>query len=482
MKNTLFIPLLLLALLPAVQLHGQGNDMYGKGIRLNVNDDGTKYIRFITWHQVWGRYVQNNPGSMVNGLPEQETFDVGIRRSRFLWYTQISQRALILMHIGINNQTFATGGVPGGGLGGNSAATVPDATSAKKPQVFIHDAWTEYMIFKDKLNVGAGLHYWGGISRITSASTLNFMALDAPIFNWPTIELQDQFVREFGYYAKGKIGRFDYRVSINKPFATPVSNTVTFHTQNNGPTGTTGLNTAQNYNNNSWGTKGYIAYEFFDKESNLLPFFVGTHLGSKKVFNLGFGWQHHPDAMATRDTVTRTGLKRHDMALFGVDAFLDLPINKEAGTALTIYTVYYNYNFGPNYIRTIGLMNVGTNAPAGIGAGTPLRQGAGNNQWHIGTGSIVYGEIGYLLPKSLATEKARIQPFASGIYKQFEALGDPSFQYGVGTNVYLDGHHSKITLKYQRRPLYRDLDNNAATKLQLDGQLGEFIIQTMIYL
>ncbi len=402
----------------AVASYGQGNDMYGKGIRLNVNEDGSKYIRFITWHQVWGRYIQNNPGTLVNGLPEQETFDVGLRRSRFLWYTQISQRALVLMHIGINNQTFATGGVPGGGLTGNSAATVPDATSSKKPQVFIHDAWTEYMIYKDKLYLGAGLHYWGGISRITSASTLNFMALDAPILNWPTIEFQDQFVREFGYYAKGKIGKFDYRVSINKPFATPAANRATFHTVNNSETTTKGFNAAQNYNNNSWATKGYVTYEFLDKESNVLPFFVGTHLGSKRVFNLGAGWHHHPDATATRDTVAGTGLKRHDMLLFGVDAFLDLPINKETGTALTAYAVFYNYNFGPNYIRTIGLMNVGTNAPSGIGAGTPLPQGAGNNQWHIGTGNIFYSEVGYLLPKSLLSEKARMQPFASGIYKQ----------------------------------------------------------------
>lgn len=479
LQRTQWMTMLLLVLLSGTS-YGQGNDMYGKGIRLNINEDGSKYIRFITWHQVWGRYVQNNPGTLVNGLPEQETFDVGLRRSRFLWYTQISQRALVLMHIGINNQTFATGGVPGGGLSGNSAGTVPDAVSSKKPQVFIHDAWTEYMIYKDKLYVGAGLHYWGGISRITSASTLNFMALDAPILNWPTIELQDQFVRELGYYAKGKIGKFDYRVSINKPFATPVANMASFQTINNNATGATGFNTAQNYNNNSWATKGYVAYEFLDKESNVLPFFVGTHLGSKRVLNVGAGWHHHPDAMATRDTVN--GLRRIDMALFGLDVFLDMPINKETGTAITAYTAYYNYNFGPNYIRQIGLMNVGTGAPAGIGAGTPLPQGAGNNQWHIGTGNIVYGEIGYLLPKNLLTDKARLQPFASGIFKQFEALRDPSVQYGVGANVYLDGHHSKITVKYQRRPLYRDLDKNPSTRLQLDGGLGEFILQTMIYL
>ncbi len=470
------LTLLSLGLFFSLSSLGQGNDLYSTGIKLKINEDGSKYIRFITWHQIWGRYVQNNPGTLVNGLPESETFDVGIRRSRFLWYTQISSRFMVLMHIGINNQTFVNGGVPGGSAG--AGANGP----GKKPQVFIHDAWTEYMITKDKLYLGAGLHYWSGISRISSASTLNFMALDAPILNWPTIEFQDQFVREFGYYAKGKLGKLDYRVSINKPFATPVANRATFHTVGNGPTGVNTLNAAQNFNNNSWNTKGYFSYEFLDKESNVLPFFVGTYLGAKRVFNIGAGWHHHPDALATRDTISGSGLKRHDMALFGIDAFLDMPLNKETGTALTVYSVLYNYNFGPNYLRTIGLMNVGTNAAPLDNAGVALRQGAGNNQWHIGTGNIWYSEVGYLLPRSTVKSAGQLQPFVSGIYKNFEALADPSFQYGVGANLYMEGHHSKITLKYQRRPLYEDLDQNPATKLQRSGGLGEIILQTMIYL
>ena len=66
----------------------------------------------------------------------------------------------------------------------------------------MHDAWTEYAIIPSKLHIGTGLHYWNGVSRMASASTLNFMTLDAPIHNWFNIEATDQFARQLGIYAK----------------------------------------------------------------------------------------------------------------------------------------------------------------------------------------------------------------------------------------------------------------------------------------
>ena len=57
---------------------------------------------------------------------------------------------------------------------------------------------------------------------MTSASTLNFLAVDAPIFNWLLIENSDQFARLFGIYAKGKLGKLEYRLNYSKPFVTNV--------------------------------------------------------------------------------------------------------------------------------------------------------------------------------------------------------------------------------------------------------------------
>jgi hypothetical protein len=357
--------------------------------------------------------------------------------------------------------------------------------------------WTEYSVIKDKLAIGTGLHYWNGVSRLASASTLNFMALDAPIFNWALIEESDQFARQFGIYAKGKIGKIDYRIALNKPFATP-------NTEANLKTN---AYRAYSFNNNNWASAGYLAWELFDKESNLLPFTVGTYIGSKKVFNIGFGWHYHKDATRSYQGVDANNqdvFKNHDMVLLGLDAFLDMPINKEKGTAITAYAGYYKHNFGPNYIRAVGIMNEGTNAPTGF-----LAQGGGNTDWRIGTGDIVYSELGYLLPKNLV-KVGKLQPFATLTYKNFEFLKEASLNYSVGLNYFLEAHHAKISLKYQTRALYSNSDQdfnatnynpasfnlnpNAPTgirKLELNRNpnvaggnrtAGEFIIQTMIYL
>ena len=177
-----------------------------KPLTLKLNDTGSKYVRFIMWHQVWATATQNNPGTVnsrgevIDGSGEKSEWsgDVAMRRSRFLAYAQISPRAMILTHWGINNQSFINGATAPNGSNGTGTAS----NQGKKPQLFLHDAWTEFEIKKDKLYLGAGLHYWNGISRLTSNSTLNFMTLDAPIFNWPTIEATDQFARQFGIYAK----------------------------------------------------------------------------------------------------------------------------------------------------------------------------------------------------------------------------------------------------------------------------------------
>jgi hypothetical protein len=110
---------------------------------------------------------------------------------------------MIVTHFGINNQTFTNGGAAGtSGTGGYGAG--------KKPGLFFHDAWNEYALVlpeKDKkfsLSLGGGLHYYMGLSRATMASTLNFLTIDAPIFNGRT-ENSDQFADKWVYSPKGKL-------------------------------------------------------------------------------------------------------------------------------------------------------------------------------------------------------------------------------------------------------------------------------------
>lgn len=424
-----------------------------KPMTLKLNDDGSKYLRFITWHQFWLSFTQNNPGTMdVNGKEVSSSTDLALRRSRFLVYSQVSPRFLILSHWGINNQAF------------NAGATAPNgpnsgANAGKKPQLFIHDAWTEFEVVKDKFYVGTGLHYWNGVSRLSSQSTLNFMTLDAPIFNWYNIEATDQFARQFGIYAKGQLGKLDYRLHLNKPFLSGTK-----------PSDLKTQTAAVNAYNENWATGGYVNYMFLDKESNKLPFFVGSYLGGKKVFNIGAGFYHHKEAMATRrDSASTPAL--HDQLVLGVDAFLDMPINKEKGTAFSGYLVYYNYDFGPNYLRNIGILNLHATGMANTSA-----TGFGNAQPTLGTGSIIYGQFGYQLPKFGGGQA--FMPYLTVTHKDFEALADPSTQFGLGLNYLLNGNNAKITLEYQTRPVYK-LESGSRV---LDGSKGELIIQTHIFL
>jgi hypothetical protein len=39
------------------------------GMKFNLNEDGSKYTRFIAWNQIWFRSSQMNPGTMIGGEP-----------------------------------------------------------------------------------------------------------------------------------------------------------------------------------------------------------------------------------------------------------------------------------------------------------------------------------------------------------------------------------------------------------------------------
>lgn len=437
----------------------QGSSEYGSGLKFNLDSTGTKYMRAIVWNQIWFRSTEMNPGTMINGEPASSSTDIGNRRLRILLYAQISKRYMVLAHFGINNQTFTNGGAASTtGTGGYGAA--------KKPGMFFHDAWNEYAVIlpgesgKFSLSLGGGLHYYMGLSRMTMSSTLNYLAADAPIFNWPLIENSDQFARQMGLFAKGKYGKFEYRLSYNKPFATNLA-----------PVDATDANRAvavDNSGNTKWSKAGYFEYQFLDVESNLLPYKVGSYLGTKKVFNVGAGFYNAPDA--TRTSVN-TEIRKHDIKLFAGDVFLDMPVGTKKG-AVTVYSVFYDYNFGPNYLRNLGIMNVGLADPNFTGS--PALAGAGNAQPLIGSGTIWYTQAGFLIPDSHDKPKVRIQPFGAFTHKNFDALDKASSQFDIGSNFYIDGHHAKITTQYSTRPVYT-APNSSSLK-------GEFLVQLHVYL
>lgn len=442
-------------------------------MKVNISPDGSKYLRFISWHQIYTRYNENNTGTLRGpSKPQHSQVDFGLRRSRLVILAQLNPRFLLYTHLGINNQNAVGGGAPNDPNG-----------PGKKPQFFVHEAVAEYKINK-YLNLGAGLHYYNGISRMSSASTVNILSIDLPQVNFPTFEAIDQFGRWFGVYAKGRIQKFDYRISISDPFLTNQSSTPLSLGSTVGATNT-GTNVAQyNPQDTKHVYQGYFSYNFFEPEANVLPYQVGTYLGTKKVLSIGTGFMYNKSGTYSRPTssvVTLTpaitadpfGLvatRQHAIKVVGVDAFFDTPLNKDAGTALTLYGVYYNLNFGPNYVRYIGPENPGYGSAALRGNAIPV----------VGTGSTEYVQAGLLLPRNVLGPKALLQPYVTYIHSSYEGLrqsnGD---RQGVkvldaGINLLLDGHNAKVTLNYRSRPDFTNVDNI--------NYRPEITLQTQVYL
>lgn len=437
-------------------LFGQGASDYRQGLRINLAEGDEakhRYLRFIVWNQIWLRQTWQNPGSAIQGQASTQSFDIVARRLRFLALAQLSPRYLILTHFGINNQSFS---------------------SPRKPQLYMHDCWNEYALILPKpdksfsLSLGAGLHYWNGLSRMGSASTLNFMTLDAPISNWHNIDLSDQFARQLGIYAKGLWGNIDYRLALNKPFAInlqPPSDAL----------GQVQLNRAvDNNQGSSLAYTGYAKYQFFDHESNLLPYAVGTYVGTKKILNLGLGFYHSPRAtISYREQEGDTLAQRHSSRHLALDLFADLPFGGEKNWAFTLYSSLTGQDYGPGYERHVGISNIALADPEY--KGQTSRSGFGNARPFLGTGFILYNQAGLLLPKGLlGSSPHRLQVFAAHQLMSFDYATESFHCYDFGFNYFIDGHHAKLSMQYTLRPLVFGQERG--------GYRGELIMQAQVFL
>jgi len=352
--------------------------------------------------------------------------------------------------------------------------------SNKNQGISLLNAQTEYIITKNKLHIGFGLNSWNGISRYSNSAFWKYLVVDNPGFVYPFQNTFSNSGSQLGIYLKGTLGKLDYRVSIVKPFET----------------GTDSISspiTTEKINENL-AVKGYFSFHVLDNENTLFPYFTMNNLGKRKLVNIGAGFYYHPEAMlaeAEKDLSTVDpfllqwliangsenliadfadyGPSRiSDIFLAATDIFVDLPLRNKG--AVTSYVGYYYYFFGPNYLKSMSKLNVSK-----LTAAISLPQGPGNSQWEVGTGHIVRGEWGYLLPKKILNSK--LQPFGAFTYKNFEALDEASIQYDLGTNLLIHDHNMKITIQYSTRPIYKEIEE----RWLIDEYIGEFILQTQIY-
>jgi hypothetical protein len=400
-------------------------------LKYKLSNDGLKYVKFTFLNQTWLRFDQSNPGTTVNGAPKDNTLDIGLRRTRMQLFGQVNDHMFFYMQFGMNNFNY---------LAANSGN--------RKLQAFFHDALGEYKVFKgnDMLKLGGGLSILSGLSRFTQPSVSTIMTTDVPVFLQATVDQTDEFARKLSVYARGQIGKFDYRIALSDPF--PIqTNGAPAATINSNATFTTYGQTKQ--------YQGLFIYNFFDKESHTTPYMTGTYLGDKKILNIEAGAIYQKNA-----TWRTSGLDTvfDDMLLWSVAGFLDMPISNNK-FALSAYVGYFSTDYGQGYIRNNGIMN-----PANGNTDPKVFSGGGNSYPMFGTGSSVYAQVGVRLPNDLFGKNGTLMPYVSYRMSQYDRLEDPVNIIDGGVNWLINKHSSKLSVNYQMRPVFIQQTNGDVTK------------------
>jgi hypothetical protein len=436
------IAVLLVTILPVVAVIGQSSTSMSAvpDLRLNLNDDGSHYLKWTFLNQVWLRYNDSNPGTTVMDEPAPETFDIGLRRTRIQFYGQLSDHIFFYTQFGQNNFNFLS-----------------QNQGNRKLQAFFHDALGEYKVWKgsDRLKLGAGLTIANGLSRFSQPSVGTIMTMDVPVFAQPTVDQTDEFSRKLSIYARGQLGKLDYRIMLSDPF--PITTTGSTPP----PVGPAATFSQRGHSKQF---QGLFIFNVFDQESNTTPYMTGTYLGKKKVFNVEAGFITQKDAMWTSDDGGVT-TALHPLSLWSVALYYDAPVDTEKGTALSAYVGYFDYDYGPDYLRYNGIMN-----PANGIINGPYPGSQGNAFPMFGTGSVIDSQIGYLFRRDLFGEAGTIMPYASLMSANYDRLSDVMKVTAIGINWLLNGHTSKISLDYQSRPVFAQ-EGNDLVRTTSKGQL-----------
>ncbi|MCC2680950.1 MAG: hypothetical protein K0S36_514 [Nitrosospira multiformis] len=416
--------------------------------KFNLNEDGSQYIKFGMLNQLWLRYEQNNPGSLILNEPVDDTTDIGLRRTRLVLQGQLTDRTYFYLQYGMNNFNFLS-----------------QVNGDRHIDHYFHDAFGELRLTQGhQLIAGGGLTIANGLSRFTNPSGATIMTMDLPIFAQATVDQTDLFNRKLSIYLRGQIGKFNYRVIASDPFPISTSGKPPVPISPDHATFARDTHTKQ--------FQGFFVWNFWDTEPMTNPFMQGTYLGKKSVLNLEAGF-------ITQKNATWTGTEAnphfHDLNFWSVAGYLDAPIDKIKETAISAYLGYFNLDYGPGYIRNNG---VGLNSANGLSTEGGSFNGSGNAFPMFGTGDVWYAQIGYLLPTNLpGSNNGQLMPYVSLMSANYERLHDQMNVFNVGINWFLKGHNSKFTFDYQNRPIF---NANGSGDIVKTSSRGQFVLQYQI--
>jgi len=265
-------PVAACALLLGLLIVGAGesraqSELGTKPLIVYLDEERQRYLKFGTYVQVWARYTDMNPGSVTSdgGLVQDSATDISIRRFRASMDAQFTEHAMGYIQLGLNNLNFQ---------------------SERRTSVDLLDAYAEYK-FSKAFAIGGGKSAWNGLSRYSAPSPSRSLTLDIPLVALPTLNITDDLLRNLGVWFKGQVSRLDYRAIAFKPFsvddAEPREDMAEFIDDGLG---------------NAGAVSAYLKWQFFEHESNRLPFSPGTYLARKKVLAVGAGYEFQGDRTA----------------------------------------------------------------------------------------------------------------------------------------------------------------------------------------
>lgn len=414
----------LLMLGGAETANAQSNEFGNPKMTKFLNKEKTRYVSFSGYAELWARYTQMNPGSLVNGEQMDNVSDLSLRRIRAKLTYKPTEKLLFLLQMGTTNVNVG---------------------SKKATSMELLDAYAEYQ-FSKAFAFGAGRSTWRGLSRFTTGpqSTLLY---DLPLYATGNTGISDYTVREMSAYVKGQLGKFDYRVVLSDPYTGVTSDAV---------------HDVAKYSTNAArkDLSGYFRYAFFDTENIESPFNSGTYLGTKKVLSIGAGFDYQNKALWHLDAANQT--VNDDLKSFAADIYYDAPLNKENGTSISAYGMAMHNDYGLGYVRFNGTNNPGTD----VVSGTNSLSGTGNAAPIAGTGNTYYVQVGGTLPYFNQTKKRlRLQPAASVQIGDYDALHDVSTIYDAGVSLLFHGNSSRLTIDAQNRPVYAKNDLGQANSI-----------------
>ncbi|MGL1889447.1 MAG: hypothetical protein OCD76_23230 [Reichenbachiella sp.] len=422
---TLFITLLLLA---------QANNLLlaqDKNAKPELVLPSKNKIKFFASAQMWLRHTDLNPGSTIQGTSKNYVTDISIRRFRMGAAGYVTDNLYVKFQLGLNNLN-------------------PLASSSDLRILDIEAFYTVNKYF----TVGGGKTGYVGLSRYAGPASGATLGFDLPFFAMTTVGITDDILRRPSLAIKGDLGKLNYLVVAAKQLKNTryaaLSEDATFQPM-----------TFQEPQ-----FSAYLKYQFFDKDKNTSAFLAGTYLGTRKILNVGVGFEYQKNALKGLQGTDTVG---YDIMHFAADVFLDMPLDASNKKSVTFYGGYFNYNFGDNYIR-----NVGVNGTAdGVVNGS--FNGAGNAFPANGTGEIYYTQGGF---RQVINEKGHaIMPYASMQLAVFDKLDDSMIMYDLGFSYLFNGHKNKLTLGVQNRPIF---DSNSNSEIKSVDRKNMYVLQYQI--